>query len=40
MSLMVVPDIRKPVRRIGRGDAAMLAMLVTIWGLVVLAPVS
>jgi len=34
---MVVPDVRKPVRRIGRGDAAMLAMLVTIWGLVVLA---
>src|SRR5271157_3667611 len=34
---MVVPDVRKSVRRIGRGDAAMLAMLVTIWGLVVLA---
>jgi Dolichyl-phosphate-mannose-protein mannosyltransferase len=34
---MVVPDFRKPVRRIGRGDAAMLAMLAAIWGLVVLA---
>ena len=34
---MVVPDFRKPVRRIGRGDAAMLAVLAAIWGLVVLA---